>query len=878
MEQPPRRLGLPEAPPFGARLDLEADGLRWLIGVPTAVVGALMLVIPDRFTAPSYSLLFPELLLWGIALLLSGQFLLAVGVIQPKRPFLVAGHLSAGLLWLVLAISSLAAGDLLGVASWAVLGLTTVVAPFVARQPEATERPHGRRLISLAVGLMSLVVGCVSLAVPSASSSDLAVSQGLQSTFGWAYLVGGAGLALAELRLRTRTILWCCAHLLLGLAFAAQALLMLVAGGFGAGFILYGGVALCLLLLPWLEDPIRRVQPTSLQTRLAFAFVVAVSVPFLAVISVLDDALIATAGGRVISADLDPARQVAFAIFLLFVGFAVLLAILVSRWLISPLRTLSRAIGEFASGRAGHDLPTGGPLEVMSLVQEFTEMRDRRAQLEESLRQSEDRFRATFEQMAVGVAHLAIDGSFERLNARFCQILGYSHDELTERSLHDVLHPDDRGAIASSQTQLLSGGAGTYSTEARCIARSGTPVWLALTVTLVRGLDRQPRHFIVVADDVDSRKRAETERERLLAQMHALLTSLHEAVSIFDSSRRVILRNAVAREITGLADDVAASAYALGARKYLDLGGDLIPYEDWPANKVIRGETLDEFEVVLERSDGTRRRVVYNSGAIPGPTGEVELGILVFRDVTELRLLEENRREMVSLVSHDLRNPLATLKGHAQLLELSLVRQGLMKDADSIRAILRNADRMNSMIQDLVDSARLESGVLDVRLEATDLRMIVQSVAERYHSTPDSSRLRVEAQSDLPLVSADPERIDRVVANLVGNALKYSPADREVVVKLSSRCGGVVCSVADRGVGIAPEDLPRVFDRYYRARTTRAADGLGLGLYIAKMMIEAHGGRIWVESELGRGSTFSFELPLSPMPGETAPSLMQSEQ
>ena len=124
-------------------------------------------------------------------------------------------------------------------------------------------------------------------------------------------------------------------------------------------------------------------------------------------------------------------------------------------------------------------------------------------------------------------------------------------------------------------------------------------------------------------------------------------------------------------------------------------------------------------------------------------------------------------------------------------------------------------------------------------------------------------RVRIEATDDLPTVTADPERIERVVANLLGNALKYSPPGKEVVVHVATDREGVVVSVVDRGVGILAEDLPRVFDRFYRAAKGRTTEGLGLGLYIARLVVEAHGGRIWVESPgPDQGSRFSFTLPL----------------
>jgi signal transduction histidine kinase len=170
---------------------------------------------------------------------------------------------------------------------------------------------------------------------------------------------------------------------------------------------------------------------------------------------------------------------------------------------------------------------------------------------------------------------------------------------------------------------------------------------------------------------------------------------------------------------------------------------------------------------------------------------------------------------------------------------------------------------MNVMIQDLVDSARIESGQLKVNAAPLDLRQYVLDLKARLAASLAMDRVTVEAPEGLPTAQADPARLDRVLTNLLSNALKYSEPNTPVTVRLTRTDGEIVTAVSDRGRGIAPEELPNLFQRYYRAQAGRERTGsLGLGLYIAKGLVEAHGGRIWVESELGKGSTFSFSLPL----------------
>jgi signal transduction histidine kinase len=146
---------------------------------------------------------------------------------------------------------------------------------------------------------------------------------------------------------------------------------------------------------------------------------------------------------------------------------------------------------------------------------------------------------------------------------------------------------------------------------------------------------------------------------------------------------------------------------------------------------------------------------------------------------------------------------------------------------------------------------------------STDIAELVKDIAKRAASIEELLRVRVECPNELPMVDVDQERITRAITNLITNALKYSPTEMPVYVRLHERDGEAIISVIDEGVGIDAEEIPNLFQRFFRAKTGKKIEGLGLGLYITRLIIEAHGGRIWVESQVGKGSTFNIALPLS---------------
>ncbi|MBI2955288.1 MAG: HAMP domain-containing histidine kinase [Chloroflexi bacterium] len=228
----------------------------------------------------------------------------------------------------------------------------------------------------------------------------------------------------------------------------------------------------------------------------------------------------------------------------------------------------------------------------------------------------------------------------------------------------------------------------------------------------------------------------------------------------------------------------------------------------------------------------------------------------------DLSRLLRNVEDFTHAVSHDLRTPLAIVLGQAQLAERALTTDKKDVARRSLDAIVSSARRMNTMIEDLVDFARIETGGIQLHRRKVSLPQFVADLRQRLAGAVDVSRIEiVHPREPLATVSADPDRLERIFTNLLSNALKYS--EGKVTVSFN-RCGGdVETRVVDRGIGIEPEDLPRIFDRFYRAAGARKSEGLGLGLFITKLLIEAHGGKISAESEPGKGSTFKFTLAVS---------------
>lgn len=258
--------------------------------------------------------------------------------------------------------------------------------------------------------------------------------------------------------------------------------------------------------------------------------------------------------------------------------------------------------------------------------------------------------------------------------------------------------------------------------------------------------------------------------------------------------------------------------------------------------------------------------------AIPLIEDRLTGALLLFQDLTELKSLQTMRRELVGNISHELRTPLAGIKAMVETLKDSAIDD---KEAamDFLTRIDSEVDRLTQMVSELTELSRIETGHVELRISAVNLNLLVEEVVAQLNPLAQRQQVTIttDPATDLPIVRADKDRIRQTLTNLVHNAIKFNRPGGRVIVSTKVDKESVIVSVSDTGIGISKEDLPHVFERFYKADKARPRGGSGLGLAIAKHTVQAHSGSISVQSEEGKGSTFSFSLPLKTNPDANNP-------
>ena len=244
--------------------------------------------------------------------------------------------------------------------------------------------------------------------------------------------------------------------------------------------------------------------------------------------------------------------------------------------------------------------------------------------------------------------------------------------------------------------------------------------------------------------------------------------------------------------------------------------------------------------------------------------GATEGAVLVFHDITNLRRLEKMRQDFVANVSHELRTPIASIKGYAETLI-----EGALDDKENARDFLKiiysDSDRLAKLIDDILDLSRVESGRLKMTLTPSAVKPIIERVVAglKKQAQDKSVKIKIDIPQDIPRVLADENRVAQVLLNLIDNAIKYTESKGEVIISADEQGEFVRIDVSDTGIGIPENDLPRLFERFYRVDKARSRElgGTGLGLSIVKHIVQAHNGQVSVQSVLGQGSAFSFTIP-----------------
>jgi PAS domain S-box-containing protein len=370
---------------------------------------------------------------------------------------------------------------------------------------------------------------------------------------------------------------------------------------------------------------------------------------------------------------------------------------------------------------------------------------------------------------------------------------------------------------------------------------------------------------------------SETRRQEALRarrEADAILASTGDGVVGMDRSGRCIFLNRAGSELLGYPSRLAVGRDVHDLLHHSRSDGSPYPREECPIVQALGArESISGMNEVLWRAGREPFPVQISLRAVmDGPV--LKGAVMTFADITEARAAEESLRqavqardEVLAVVSHDLRNPVGTIFSAASLLlELELAPE---KRREQLESVKRSAERMNRLIQDLLDVARMEAGALSVEPKRFRVEELLEEVAQSHTGRADKRgiRIRTVVQPGAEEGWGDGHRLLQVLSNLVENALRYSPAAAEVVVRVEGdpQGEGLRFSVADHGPGISPEDKERLFDRFWQV-SRKDKRGAGLGLAIARGLVEAHGGTVGVESEVGAGSVFWFFLPGEPAP------------
>jgi PAS domain S-box-containing protein len=537
-----------------------------------------------------------------------------------------------------------------------------------------------------------------------------------------------------------------------------------------------------------------------------------------------------------------------------------------------------------------------------------------RRRSEHALRRSEVLYEATFDEAAVGIGHAATDGRWLRVNRKLCDVLGYAEDEALHLRLQDVTHPDDVAATVAALRRMAAGEFDTFRREQRCLTKDGNIVWVNLMLSVLRGSGAVASQFITVVEDVTERKLAADRQRVLSAVSERLLGSLDYRRTLDEVASALVpaLADWCVLEVSGAEGEkselVAAHAEPSKAHLVRELGeraasdprrapaagldtgssalitnaadsvlGALVA--DVESRKRLGELGCDSVMVVplaaRNRSIGTITLVAAGSGRRYGSQDLAvaeDLGNRVALAIENARLYQKAqeaisaRDEFLSIASHELRTPLTPLQITFQRLLRERSRERLDKvEGERLRTMLtrceRQVHRLAALIDNLLDVSRISSGRLRLQRERLDLSEVVREVVSRFTEELSRAQCTIELRIDGSVVGDwDRLRVEQVVTNLLGNALKYG-ASKPIEIQVGGSQRHAQLSVRDHGIGIEPASIARIFDRFERAVSSRSYGGLGLGLYITRQIVEAHGGTIRVSSELGSGSQFVVELP-----------------
>jgi two-component system phosphate regulon sensor histidine kinase PhoR len=344
-----------------------------------------------------------------------------------------------------------------------------------------------------------------------------------------------------------------------------------------------------------------------------------------------------------------------------------------------------------------------------------------------------------------------------------------------------------------------------------------------------------------------------------------LLDGAADGIAVVDTELRLLRFNPAMQDLSGRAASLVLGGFAPVVLQFSSPDGTRLEGDAYPLAAVLaEGAPRATVELTLRQPDGGQRWVSAAFSPIVDPeTRRPILALVILRDISTQKEIEQMQRDFVWIVSHELRAPLTAIRGFAKTLVVKDEELTPMARREYLATVNEQAERLSRLVDDLLQVSRIESKRVRVEWTEVPLDLLVPDLIGQFHSKWGARRILVELDPALPPLRADRPKLEEILINLIDNAIKYSPDHTPVRISATVTGDEVEVSISDRGIGIARDDVPQLFQKFQRITNdaTRDIAGTGLGLYIVKGLVEAHGGRVWIQSTLGAGSTFTFTVP-----------------
>lgn len=487
-----------------------------------------------------------------------------------------------------------------------------------------------------------------------------------------------------------------------------------------------------------------------------------------------------------------------------------------------------------------------------------------RQQAVDEIRDREAKFRAIFDQAAIGIARMGIDGRWLEVNQKFCDIVGCTPEELMELTFQDITHPDDLETDLEYVRRLISGEIDNYTMEKRYICKDGSVIWINVTGSGVRKPSGEPEYFIATIEDISEKKRAQTE----LMQMSRVFMDGRNPIIIEDLNGNVLRVNKEVERSYGWKSGelVGRPITTIIAPERHEQTADL-------RERCRKGETVCNVEGVRCDRSGRKIPVLQTLSLLKDEMGNPEVIASMDQDITDLKKVQDQMQRVAEVeaanreleafsysISHDLRAPLRAIDGFSQII-VDDYRDSLDDEGRRLLGVVRdNAWKMRDLIDDILALSRL--GRRQIVPSEIDMGALAQELFEQLRATAPERQIVLQVENSPPAYG-DRVLIKQVMTNLLANAIKFTGNEEIAVIEVGGNREDSECAyyVKDNGAGFDMRYADKLFGIFQRLHGDEEFEGTGIGLSIVQRIVNRHGGRVWAEGKVGEGATFYFTLP-----------------